>query len=371
MSMILWKQEIATISDLRTDRCDQLDFVSGRLTLQKSQEFRIAGTPVVIQPGAVTDHLDQLIKTTATQCFAQIQGAEYEQVVDFKRELKSLGLQLSDLQETFRQNDPLYTRFAELYEKGNALLNQVKLYKSTLKKPEQRPPKHYVYDERTNVRTIKGVASPRVPLDDIVAAAKVALSLATVHRDHKWAFQLFVMQILHRPWITEEAALAFETLVPHAEVLSLEYAQLASPDICELGPYMEKDISPNPIPMDEFLKAIKAICNLEKLNPPSLDMLNTLYIELKGHYRRSLNGETFEAYINRHPGLLANLDKSNSLNYFITPKVLMQVLQSAAKSATCHKISISKHLSKLQVVQDFLKNHSYHYESGTTYRRKG
>lgn len=192
MSLVMdrWLNDTGVLSNLRTSWNDKLEVVNDRLHLEEGQHSRGMGRLVTSHPTVVADYLESLITNTAQEYFQTLQFSKedspvyYEQIADFKRQVKCLHKQVSNLQYTFRSHDcnnkSHAERYSQLFEVAFTFLKQVKDYKATLKKPslEERPVKHIHYNERTDLHTIKWSYPKRIPIEETVAAAKQALLLA-------------------------------------------------------------------------------------------------------------------------------------------------------------------------------------------------
>lgn len=186
-----WEKEIAVLSDLNRDFNDKLTVTDGHLHLEKSNKKRRGGVLLAEDPSALATHLEELITVTAKMCFESLQAAQkdspalkdssefYERVADFAEQSDCLSTRISDLQSTFRDcgNEQYAKRYYELCKLAFASWKQVETYKDTLEEPplEQRPIRHFIYDERTDTRsTHDWEYLARVPVAEIIAAAKTA-----------------------------------------------------------------------------------------------------------------------------------------------------------------------------------------------------
>lgn len=459
IAMTRWQEDTAVLDDLRTHLNDKLNVAEGRLKLEKGVHTRIQKISLVKGPVALANHLEVLIKETGQECFLSLQQSKsnlpeyYEQVADFKRQVKCLTSKISDLQNTFGSHDCNYKktaqRYSELYNLANKLFGQVKEYKSSLSKPpsDQRPIKHIDYNERSTPESIRWKHPNRVPIAETVAAAKKALALTpkprplymrclsviaggllaipalfgvglltalkiilwnpaewlirgeirtlspviisdviisrliedaiwtpSIRQRHQMAFQNFTTQLLHRPQITEEVAEAFAQLAPHANLLDLKDAILASEDITELAPFLEEDKRPGAIPLTTYLDLMERLSKKHNFKLKTLHRVSNLY---KRHNDILLTpkcglkeGQSIENYLDEDfEGLKGDVIKPHCVNPYITPKALETLFKAVSSSPTCREIALSDSLAELQPVRNFLTQHSYRLKEDGKYKK--
>lgn len=321
-----WKHDIGILSDVNTAWSDKLYVHGGLLRLDKGWYWRVSA--VVGKPAEVAAYLDALINFVANDIFKEYEKNQsddpeyYEKIADLNRDLKCCSRKVGQLEKTFTDHT-MVQRFKLIRQRINTLQHLVKRHKDTLSKPplDQRPPKHVDYDLRTQLSSLK--ASERVPVAEIVAAAKKALALAlpshslsaalTVvdtikeniekwvwgavstptcrklyeNNNHLEAYQRFSHHLLQASLITEERAAAFAELAPHVKQLDLSSA-----------------------------------------NPEEVFQVD-------------------------HP--------------VITPKAFEIVLNAAATSPTCSKIIVSANLAQMPMVSEFLSKNGFVLSSGQTY----
>jgi hypothetical protein len=447
-----WTQDITTLNNLRRGWFDVLSVVEGSLNLKEGEFYFESDKIIILKPENIADYLEKLIKNIGKECFESLQSSEnkslsfYEEVADFKREVKCLYSCISMLQYAIRDIDKNQAeRYSELFKLASTFLDEVKKHKSTLKQPplSERPIKHIEYNERTDFRSIEYFPSQRVPLKEIVDAAKKALLLArppskplplymkcitvvigllmmiymmsmlglfTVIKiilwnpiewfirgevrtlsplrlylrsvkekeDHKnrhmRAYQLFVPQLLRYPVITDEVAKAFIELAPNAKSLDLHRAILASEDITELAPFIKKDTREGSIPIEKYLNTIKSLCEKKNITLQTLDAVSHLYeldnkVYLKPNRERKEN-ESIESFLEEMVGKMkgkGDYIKPYVGSPYINPKALLDLLN--ASSSASQDISLSKDLTELPIVADFLKQHSYRLKEEDSFEK--
>jgi hypothetical protein len=271
LSNNLWQQDIVKICDFRYHLDDQLDVVEGHLHLTKGKSPRKGGirNPVTNDAETSYRHLKVLTEKYAINYFNTLQKSPtkeypyFEEVVKFKKEAKALKQCVDDIHNWFSQvQDSQAFYYRELGEKTTKLYEVAKEYKSIFKrtypKPpiEQRPVKHIVYNERTDVRNIGFKHHSRVPVEEIVKAAKDALALSRQQKEeisksiYRWtfnhlfpegdrhmkAYQAFARQLLCTPVITDKFMQAFKELAPHVEMLDLEHVDFCAESLNEMSP---------------------------------------------------------------------------------------------------------------------------------------
>lgn len=198
-----------------------------------------------------------------------------------------------------------------------------------------------------------------------------------IENRHTEAYQHFTTQIFHRPLITDEVAKAFEQLAPQAKLLDLEYSVLASEDITELADFIEEDTRPGAIPLATYLQTMKQICEVKKIQLQTLHRVTHLYKLYNDIYlnQQEKNQDVTNFLENRSKGLKENADISKpcATDSYISPKILLRLLNAASLSPTCREITLSSSLIELEIVRNFLNQFSYRLkedcEFKKTYRR--
>lgn len=408
LTMDRWLNDTTVLTGLRTSWNDKLEVTEGGLRLDKGQHSRDRGVSIMPRPTVVADYLEALMKTTAEDYFRVLQASKtdspafYEQVADFKRQVKCLYQCLSDLQYTFRshdcQDERSAVRYDQLFYIAHALRNRVKDYKSTLKKPPltERPIKHIEYNERIDLNSIKWGYPKRVPIQETVAAAKQALSLARgesqpsyircikaigngllhapallgasiltalkivlwnplewlirgevrtisplrwmlqeLRNDnvHMRAYQRFSNQLFRQPLITEKVADAFKQLAPEANLLDLENVVLAAEDITELAPFIKEDKSPGAIPLMTYLNTMKKLCEEKNIKLHTLRTVSCLYEAYNRAYKTK-EGQSIENFLDDISNRKRNKDADILPAHAMNPYISLPVLKEVLKAAS-------------------------------------
>lgn len=409
-----WQQDVHTLREFRSHINDRLFIERGGLVLIEGDRHRAMGVSITPQPEALAVHIEGLLEI-AKERFEQLKqnAIDYEMVTQFRQEVKILKGRISDLQFTFRRHDynnRIYAiRYNELFNTVTPFYKTVDEYKKQLIKPElsSRPKKPVEYNARTDLGSIGAFASKRAQIDDIVNAAKEALRLSNpkgkrVPRSpsektarevgkialwtpaflaailievpkrivwnpieqsilgeqrtespcqkifrilsdesvvHRAAFQNYTNQLLRLPIITDEAADAFCELAPNSQELDLERALLGSSNLIDLLPY----ITPEAFPLNAFLAKAQ-----EWLNNSGHSSI--FFEDVARGYNNYNQEEMLRITVTYQP---------HTINPHISPGNLIKILEAAAHSANCKKIILSKHLMKLDKVQDFLNRNAY------------
>jgi hypothetical protein len=426
-----WKDEIVVIHEFSGHLNDVLDVSDGHLHLTQGKSPRNKTDVITTQPIPLTNHLESLINHRATAFFESLRGSEinrdhYEQVVTFKREVKTLIQCLKDLQKSFNTlGDRIpETRCLALCERAKDFYKKVKTYKSTLQKPPlaERPVKHFVYNERTDIRSIGWKHPKRRPIEDTVKAAKDALAFSEKQRaqhlekkggiacffsnisnfygimeavakapesekekvrtthvkkfvddifteepvDMHWeAYQQIVSQLMHTPVITDEFVNAFKNLANHAESLNLLTATLASNDIAELAPFLEQVVGISPLTPSEFIEKMKPIYQEKKFQLITLHSLKNHYELIRDlsegeHETNPFFRSNRDAFIQRHSRHLKDDAKSaRPGGPFISPTRLIELLNAAFASQSCREIRLLPSIAKHPSISTLLKKHSF------------
>lgn len=390
ISINQWRNDISTLSSLRTSLNDKLTICEGSFDLKKGEGRRRLGVPIIEDFHAVAEHLECLIsagrnyfkalKTTKTNT-----NDFYEEVANLKREVKQLYTSTSCIGHTYRVVDcniPAYRKYYEtyLFVQTLNLLNEIRNYKHSLQKPplNQRPIKNIDYDERTELTSIKWSYPSRVPLEQTLATAKKAQALirpkplvqkmfAHLFKDfhanniHELAFQRFSTQLLHCPFITENVAHAFGELADHAEFLDLKYAELASEDVTEFAPFINQDDNPQAPTLVCFLEAANQILKEQKFPMLPLKQVASYYNTYKDSYpflSVDTNISPLE-FLKQKKWFTETL--ASPTNSQINLRALKKLLNASLSSSTCRKIELSHSLLELKYVQDFINSNNYYF----------
>lgn len=196
---------------------------------------------------------------------------------------------------------------------------------------------------------------------------------------HMEAYQRFSTQLLHQPFITEEVVAAFKELAPQANLLDLGNAVLASEDITEFASFIQEDERPGAIPLDIYLNTMKDLCKQNNINLQTLRDVEQKYKLHNNVYLGDDSKEERKSINNFLDDMCGHLPKNADINQasagmpYISPKMLMELLDSAASSSTCRKIKLSSSLAELETVRNFLSANSYRFknedEESKTYRK--
>lgn len=431
MSLIFFQKDLAVLADLRTDKNDRLDVVRGHLNLVKSKyNIRWSGRQVTPRPTVLADYLDNLIKNTAKAYFQSIQASKndspeyYEIISDFNRQIKSLKNKIGDLQYAFRDDffGSNAVRYHQLFNLSCNLQQEVKKFKSSLKKPPviERPIKHLDYNERTPLTSVGYFSSERTPVKETVAAAKKALLLAqeqsklTLSNECKdiiksFGFRAIVTLIgagfasamkivLWNPfeWLifrkvkTESPLqLVFQEMIHDRHLEAYQYFTnqlLHRPIITEevVNAFVELSVHADCLDLKNAILGSEDVSELapflkENKNPGAIpldvylkvlkekmnrfvtvDTLKRHYKIISKLYKFNANKKSMEDFIVDRIQLLIDFqEKPNKGNPSITPKSLQKLVASAASSPTCREIKLSRSLLKSQHVHDFLNQHSF------------
>lgn len=415
-----WKENIGILESVRTHLNDKLDSVNDGLRLQKGDHPN-RGTSIITKPWDVHRNIQALINHTGNQYFNFLQQSAndspefFEKVADFHRECKVLTHCLNQFKDNFQRHshDEKYAGVYErLFDQAFAFTNQVKEYKTHLKKPplKTRPLRHIDYDERSNPLLLKPYYPKRVPLIETVQAAKKAFFFAqqqhlssnaalaislipstakalfwnpfeyiargevrtkssytskgdsnTTHHVHMNAYEGFAKQVLYCPLISEEVAEAFEQLAPHAKCLHLglkKYTLIAE-DLAEFKFFIEDDKRAEAMTVADYLDIAKVMLKEQIKRTFPLSAVEAAYTSFNDSYLMT-NDKTIafeDSHLLRH--CKNSLSRPHKTTPFITVKALQRLLQSGYDSPTCQKIEISTSFEKCPYVQDFLLKHSY------------
>jgi hypothetical protein len=413
-----WNRDISVLAELNTHWQDKLDVKAGFLHLEKGRSVR-ESEPVVVRPVELADHLESLIENTAEECFKLSASRKecpdfYEKVSDLNRQAKCLTNKIYSLFQSILPtwNEGYVNRYSELHNSARAFSSKVQQFKRKLDKPvlNDRPIRHVEYTERTDLDTIKQRYSKRVPLGDVLAAAKKALELAQPYEKmaynnsylqigngavvasprqglmesalklvmavfaanessiHMKAFQTYANQLLHTPYITKEFAEAFKELAPHVNALDIRNAVLASKDINELMPFITEDKRPGAIPLSVFLKEAGKLCEQKNIEFYTLKSVNRTYRSWNDLYldpMSNFHGQSVEQFLDTMTDILkklgsdANDTEAHAYFPYISPKALEILLDAAASSPNCKKVMISSSLLELPHVNLFFEDHAY------------
>lgn len=410
--------DIKVLANLRTDLNDRLYVKDGHLELVEGSHKRTLGLSITPKPEELAKHIEEKILTAARK---QLEGlkaetekdlSHYEKLANLRKEIKIIQTAASDLQYTFRAHDYSSKKcaqlYSELFEKTSALLKEVQSYKRTLKKHpvNEREVKHFQYTERTSLNQIKFMPSKRVPLEEITAAAKKALSLhkkspfegsvgkihligrallysvplvgaSIIHAfkillwnpferlikgervtespfdklvrkafpeqdTHERAFQKLFDQLLESQVISAEVVKHACELLPNAKELNMQSVSLAAEKPSQLKSYIVEQ----KLPLDDFFAALDDFC-LEKKIP-----LVTLE-DVERHYKILNRGF---AITGKAKGIFNPIEPQG----VITVDNLKNLLDAAAKSTACKEVSFSPELLlKAPCVKEFLASQGF------------
>jgi hypothetical protein len=365
-----WQKDTDLLANLRTSWNDELDISSGRLEL-KIGNRKVSYPNILKQPIQIAEYLENLLKTSAEECFKNLQTSKndlpefYEKVALFQKQVKILFSLSSTFEYQLRNsNTKKYApSYLKIFDQSYSLFERVKKYKSELRKPsqEERPIKHFEYNERTQLSSIKYYHPKRVPLNETVAAAKKALSLSpstsrsqrilkTIGKvillaipiialsiisvlklvlwdayasllcgkvftssplldfldrfiientDHWKAYQALCKQILRQSYITKDVVNAFKEVASHAETLDLLAIKLVTDDLMKFEDLIPEDERPGAIPVGIYLRSLKSVCERKKINITTLKLILSLYSSHNNTYLSSANyrGKSIDAFL--------------------------------------------------------------------------
>lgn len=164
---------------------------------------------------------------------------------------------------------------------------------------------------------------------------------------HSVAFQAYLNQLMNQSIITDEAADGFCELAPHALVLDLERALLASGNVMELEPY----IKPRALHLKEFLEKAQVWFENKKYSSICLKDVKHYY---KWNNRSFIVDEDSLLNVEISPIRVPHAVKPH-----ISPQNLIKMLRAAALSPSCKTLILSKELLSLDLVQEFLARNAY------------
>jgi hypothetical protein len=380
LSINPWKQEIAKICDFRYHLDDRLDVVDGHLYLTQGTSRRMSD-PVTNNAKALAEFL-KVTKQYADDYFKNLKDFSnkkypyYEEVVEFKHEVKALKICLGYLHHSLSaQQNSEVCNYDTLIQQVWKLCDEARKYKSDFKrefgKPpkEQRPVKYVIYTERTDVRNIDFNHPSRALPKETAKAAKDALGCHLKAKElipddigrrlfnylspdvrHMRAFQTFAGQLLRTPFLSDEFIKAFITLAPHVEIIDLEDVVLGSKKATELAPYI--DAKDGKIDVKEFLEKMQQICEERDI---SLHLTAVQAYYEKANFECDKLGSTLEAYFK----LYANHFDPRGVYNRISPTGLHELLNAAVASPTCREIQLHRSITKYESFRKLLKDHSF------------
>lgn len=338
------KHEIGQLYDLRLNWNDKLEVVDGALRLTKGHSEAADGKLFIPDLYDVTQHLDFLITNKARAHMAHLkdQRDHYEDVADFKREVKGLNHLISNLRHLFKD------KFETLYEHSAKLFTDIVEYKANLKKPLDRPLKHITYNERTELSSIKGTHSKRVSIDETVKAAETAFKIA-------------------EPKLNESLECCVEPLFCCLSTFSLLKIVIWNPIewMCK-GHVSTK--TPLKWAIDDYIDRNKHMQAFQKY---STQILNCEIItnEVAMGFAKLAPFATTLDLKNATSAV-----ESNTSNPQIDSNSLSLLLEAASASKLCNTIHISKCLLNWDYVSEFLSKHAFvvtnEYPNSFTYTRK-
>lgn len=194
-----WQSDIGALTTLNADWRDELQVVNPKdqLICSPGAYLRKKGLGLTPHSAILLKHIEYTVNVIAVDLFNSIKESAqkttdpksyFERVVNFSRQVGILAMRISDICYTYESDDcnqaSIKERYSKLYETASSFKKEVIVYKKTLNPPESSPgpEEHFSYTERTDSREIKYSRLKNVPFQEIVTAAKNALSLTTQPR---------------------------------------------------------------------------------------------------------------------------------------------------------------------------------------------
>lgn len=363
-----WQKDTTLLADFRMFWNDELDISSGVLQLKMGNK-QVTYPNVLKKPTQIAEYLANLLGTSAEECFKTLQSSKnespefYEKIALFQKQVKTIYSQVSDLEYQLRNSK--YKKHAKSYSKifelSSSLLKRVKKYKSELRKPtlEERPAKHFEYNERTKLSSIKYYYPERVPLTETVAAAKKALSLAPSTSRGQRILKTIAKVILFAIPIIALSIVSVLKIAFWDSYISLIHGQEVSST--PLLDFFDAFILEN----TDHWKAYQALCKQILRQPHITKEIVNAFKEVSSH------AETLDLLairisvddLTKLEGVIPNDTRPS-----IDVEVFKELLDVGFASPHCRKIKLSNNLDQLPAVRDALKSYSFQLKKQKSYK---